>query len=63
MGRAQALPAHARTEAEEPVRGKKALKKQLQRSIDKLVGAEEQLPEEDTERIRLSSCRRMVSCL
>ena len=28
-------PAHAGTEAEEPVRGKKALKKHLQRSIDK----------------------------
>ena len=50
MGRAQAPPtppAHAGTEAEEPVRGKKALKKHLQRSIDKLVAAKEQLPEEE----------------
>ena len=35
------------TETEEHVRGKKALKKHLQRSIDKLVAAKEQLPEEE----------------
>ena len=35
------------TETEEHVRGKKALKKLLQRSIDKLVPAKEQLPEEE----------------
>ena len=35
------------TETEEPVRGKTALKKHLQRSIDKLVAAREQLPEEE----------------
>ena len=51
--------------------GKKALKKHVQRSIDKLVAAKEQLPEEEgrevaqgiTERKIVSSCRRMVSCL
>ena len=32
---------------EELVSGKKALKKHLQRSVDKLVAAKEQLPEED----------------
>ena len=35
------------TETEEHVRGKKALKKHLQRSIDKLLAAKEQLPEEE----------------
>ena len=35
------------TDTEEHVRGKKALKKHLQRSIDKLVAAKEQLPEEE----------------
>ena len=35
------------TETEEHVRGKKALKKHPQRSIDKLVAAKEQLPEEE----------------
>ena len=35
------------TETEEHVRGKKALKKHLQRSIDKLVAAKEQLLEEE----------------
>ena len=50
MGRAQAPPTppvHSGLETEEPVRGKKALKKHLQRSIDKLVAAKEQLPEEE----------------
>ena len=50
VGRAQAPPtplAQGGTEAEEPVRGKKALKKSLQRSIDKLVAAKEKLPEEE----------------
>ena len=37
----------AQTETGEHVRGKKALKKHLQRSIDKLVAAKEQLPEEE----------------
>ena len=37
----------AQTETEEHVRGKKALKKHLRRSIDKLVAAKEQLPEEE----------------
>ena len=45
MGRARHLPPG--TEAEEPVRGKSALKKHLQRSIDTLVAAKEQLPEEE----------------
>ena len=35
------------TETEELVRGKQALKKHLQRSIDKLVAAKEQFPEEE----------------
>ena len=35
------------TETDEHVRGKKALKKHLQRSIDKLVAAKEQLTEEE----------------
>ena len=50
VGRAQALatpPAQAGVETEEPVSGKKALKKHVQRSIDKLVAAKEKLPEEE----------------
>ena len=50
VGRTQApptAPAHARTEAEEPVRRKKTLKMHLFRSFDKLVAAKEQLPEEE----------------
>ena len=35
------------TDTQEHVRGKKALKRHLQRSIDKLVAAKEQLPEEE----------------
>ena len=46
------LPAHAGTQAEEPVRGKNALKKHLQRSIDKLVGAKKQLQRKWGERWR-----------
>ena len=42
-----ALSMTVQTETEEHVRGKKALKKHLQRSIDKLVAAKEQLPEEE----------------
>ena len=40
------------TETDEHVMGKKARKKHLQRSIDKLVAAKEQLPEEEGRDVR-----------